>query len=179
VDIDGLALFGLYDSWGEYFGEVGDVLWGETQGAVESLTFGLFKPCYTSDLQKQGGGIGEGLAFVGETAAGGYGLWKGLGKKALKEAGEQLGKGAKDAFLEELGQKTLKNADFDKLKDLSRLDRGKELLKDGKLGLDPRGNWKDTMGKGPTPLGALGLGLYGTGAAAKTALDGPTKGDCL
>lgn len=179
ADIDGLALFGLYDSWGDYFGEVGDVLWGQTQGALESLTFGLFNPCYTSDLQKQGGRIGEGLAFTGEVAAGGYGLWKGLGKKALKEASEQLGKGARDAFLEELGQKTLKNADFDKLKDLSRVDRGKELLKEGKLGLDPRGNWKETMGKGPTPLGALGLGAYGGSTAAATALNGPTEGDCL
>lgn len=67
----------------------------------------------------------------------------------------------------------------EKLKDLSRLERGKELLRKGKLGLDPRGNWKETMKKGPTPLGALGLRLYGTGVTAETVLDGPTKGDCL
>ena len=177
LDPHGLALFGLYDTWGEYAGEVGDSLWGEFQGIMESLTFGLVTPCYTSELQRQGGVLGEGLAFVGETAAGGYGLWKGLSKKALRELKEQLRKGFKDAFFEELGQKTLTDADFAKLGNLTRTERGRALAAQNKLGIDPRGNWSETMQKGPTPLGGIVLGGYGGGTATGTVLDGRTSGD--
>ncbi|MFN9027506.1 MAG: RHS repeat-associated core domain-containing protein, partial [Akkermansiaceae bacterium] len=38
-------------SWGEYFGDVGDVYAGEAKGAAEHLSFGLYKPCYENDMQ--------------------------------------------------------------------------------------------------------------------------------
>jgi len=70
VDIDGLALFGLYNTWGDYWGDVSDTLLGEFKGAGSELSFGLYKPCYTSALQRQGGYVGVGLAMAGETLAG-------------------------------------------------------------------------------------------------------------
>ncbi len=85
VDIDGLALFGLYDSWGDYFRDVGDTLLGELKGAGSELSFGLYKPCYTSALQRQGGYVGVGLAMAGETLAG-----YGAAGKAVKWSGKEF-----------------------------------------------------------------------------------------
>ena len=56
--------------WGGYWGDVGDTLTGEAKGAGAELSFGLYKPCYTSNLQRQGGYVGIGLAMAGETLAG-------------------------------------------------------------------------------------------------------------
>jgi RHS repeat-associated protein len=69
--------------WGGYAGDVGDTLAGEAKGAGAELSFGLYKPCYTSSLQRQGGYVGTGLAMAGETLAG----WGAAGK-AVKGATE-------------------------------------------------------------------------------------------
>jgi RHS repeat-associated protein len=82
LDPYGLALFGLYDSYGDYFSDVWDTFKGEGKGAGAELSFGLYKPCYTSALQRQGGYVGTGLAMAGETLAGGAGGWKAAGKAA-------------------------------------------------------------------------------------------------
>jgi RHS repeat-associated protein len=88
VDIDGLALFGLYDTWGEYWGEVGDTLIGELKGAGAELSLGFYEPCYTSALQKQGGYVGAGLAMAGETLAG-FGV-AGTAAKSVKGASQAV-----------------------------------------------------------------------------------------
>jgi RHS repeat-associated protein len=62
--------------WGGYWGDVGDTAIGEAKGAGAELSFGLYKPCYTSNLQRQGGYVGTGLAMAGETLAG----WGAAGK---------------------------------------------------------------------------------------------------
>jgi RHS repeat-associated protein len=71
--------------WGGYWGDVGDTLAGEAKGAAAELSFGLYQPCYTSALQKQGGYVGVGLAMAGETLAG-----YGAAGKAVKWSGKEF-----------------------------------------------------------------------------------------
>jgi hypothetical protein len=71
--------------WDGYWGDVGDTLAGELKGAGSELSFGLYKPCYTSDLQRQGGYVGVGLAMAGETLAG-----YGAAGKAVKWSGKEF-----------------------------------------------------------------------------------------
>ena len=82
LDPYGLALFGLYDSWGDYFNDVGNTFAGEAKGAGSELSFGLYKPCYQNSLQRQGGYVGQGLAMAGETLGGGLGGWRAAGDAA-------------------------------------------------------------------------------------------------
>jgi len=40
--------FGLYETFTEYLGEVGDVFVGQFKGAGENLSFGIYQPMYTN-----------------------------------------------------------------------------------------------------------------------------------
>jgi RHS repeat-associated protein len=82
LDPYGLALFGLYDTWGDYFNDVGNTFAGEAKGAGSQLSFGLYSPCYRNSLQRQGGYVGQGLAMAGETLAGGAAGWNAAGDAA-------------------------------------------------------------------------------------------------
>jgi len=72
--------------WTGYWGDVGDTLAGEAKGAVANLSFGLYTPCYTSELQKQGGWVGDSLATAGQLATGVSGLAKGATRGAFRQS---------------------------------------------------------------------------------------------
>jgi RHS repeat-associated protein len=69
TDPDGLAMFGLYDSYGDYFADVGQVFIGEAKGAGNILSLGIYQPSYPNDNQRYGGYVGQALAVVGVAAA--------------------------------------------------------------------------------------------------------------
>jgi RHS repeat-associated protein len=69
TDPMGEAVFGLYDTYAEYFGDVGHVFIGEVKGAGNILSLGLYQPSYTNINQRLGGYVGQGLAVAGLAAA--------------------------------------------------------------------------------------------------------------
>ena len=176
LDPYGLALFGLYDSYGDYFNDVWNTFEGEAKGAGANLSFGLYSPCYLNSLQKQGGYVGQGLAMAGETLAGGAGLLNGAGRAGLGQLGKQgLSDFAKQKFEEMVGKKALSDAKYAKYFDKDPAQMGRNILKgEGKIRgtlPDPTGNLRKAVPQGLTPGAEMLAGSLGLGAAAKNALD--------
>jgi hypothetical protein len=104
--------FGGDMDWSGYWGDVGDTFAGEAKGAGAELSFGLYKPCYRSSLQRQGGYVGIGLAMTGETLAG----WGAAGK-AAKWSGREFSHaiparaipGGRGGLLDRIGRATKLN----------------------------------------------------------------------
>src|SRR2546421_1007291 len=65
TDPDGLAMFGLYDSYGDYLADVGQVFIGEAKGAGNILSLGIYQPSYPNDNQRYGGYVGPTRAVAG------------------------------------------------------------------------------------------------------------------
>jgi len=194
LDPYGLALFGLYDSWGDYWSDVGNTFAGEAKGAGANLSFGLYTPCYRNSLQKQGGYVGQGLAMAGETLAGGAGLVNGAGRAGLGQLEKQgLKDFAEQKYLAGIGKKVLTPEKYAKYFDKDPVQMGRNIIKgEGKLGaLKPtspftaagRAGYKEAFGKGLTPELEMALGTTALGAAAKNAIDlsrsgGANSGGC-
>ena len=69
TDPDGLAMFGLYESYGDYFADVGQTFIGEAKGAGNILSLGLYQPSYANINQQYGGYVGQALTVIGVAAA--------------------------------------------------------------------------------------------------------------
>ena len=68
TDPMGLDILG-YSSFGDYAHDVGQVFIGETKGAGNILSLGLYQPSYANTNQRLGGYVGQGLAVAGLAAA--------------------------------------------------------------------------------------------------------------
>ncbi len=93
-------------SWGEYFGDVGDVYAGEAKGAAENLSFGLYKPCYENDMQSAGGVIGDYAATAATLATG---VGGGLKAAGTKGAGKAFSHWIPDRILKKSGSNFIRN----------------------------------------------------------------------
>jgi RHS repeat-associated protein len=71
--------------WNGYWGDVGDTMIGEIKGAASELSAGIYQPCYSSELQRQGGRVGVGLAMAGQILAG-----YGAAGRAAKWSGKEF-----------------------------------------------------------------------------------------
>ena len=175
VDIDGLALFGLYDTWGDYWDEVSDTLLGEFKGAGSELSFGLYKPCYTSALQRQGGYVGVGLAMAGETLAG-----YGAAGKAVKWSGKEFSHaiparalpGGRGGALDKLLTKTKLNGNHVPIREhaLSDPARFKPMPEAWKKANPLRNPFERTLDR--VPRFPLGMGAAAAGGYAASQNDG-------
>lgn len=114
VDPYGLAMFGLYDSWGEYWNDVGNVFVGQAQGAAAHLTFGVYDPCYKNNMRKIGGNFGSGSAAFYETVLTG-------GSAILKN---KLKNRIKDYVKDGLSKKQIKNKFLNDRKQLDKALKG-------------------------------------------------------
>lgn len=175
LDPYGLALFGLYDSYGDYFNDVLNTFEGEAKGAGANLSFGLYTPCYQNSLQKQGGYVGQGLAMAGETLAGGAGLLKGAGRAGLDQLEKQgLRNFAKQELEEMIGKKALSDAKYAKYFDKDAAQMGRNIIQgEGKFRAllpDPTANFRKAISKGLTPGAEMLAGSLGLAAAAKNAI---------
>jgi hypothetical protein len=162
-------------NWDGYWGEVGDTLVGELKGAGEELSFGLYKPCYTSDSQRQGRRAGIGLAMAGETLAG----WGAAGK-AVKWSGKEFSHfipaevlpGGRKGLLDKVLTATKLNGNYVKIAEHAVTDRTRHGFmpvpwKKANPLLNP---FRRTLNR--VPRFPLGMGVAASGGYAASQNDG-------
>jgi RHS repeat-associated protein len=103
--VDPWGLVCGYDSWGDYFVDVGNVFVGEIKGAAAHASFGLYAPTYENVSQRQGAVVGAGIAVAVEVGTGVVGGLKAAGKKA---AGREFSHFIPDRILKKPGSAALR-----------------------------------------------------------------------
>ncbi len=164
--------------WDGYWGDVGDTMVGELKGAGSELSFGLYKPCYTSDLQRQGGYVGVGLAMAGETLAG-----YGAAGKAAKWSGKEFSHaiparslpGGRGGALDKFLTKTKLNGNHVPIREhaLSDPSRYKLMPEAWKKANPLRNPFERTLDR--VPRFPLGMGAAAAGGYAASQNDGGCK----